>query len=177
VRARRHWCSQSRRLVIRRNESFANRTASSTDGGGFGLTGLWWSRCWRTTSRTINDGPGFLLAQYFGARPFRDNSVVGNSSVNDARHNDCGAIQVWAAEDHGIKDCLIERNSVQLEGPRRRPRALLIQGRTQNLTVRGNRFSCRGIPTIYEIDPLQRDFIFQDNQLESVEVGRSAPVD
>jgi hypothetical protein len=161
------WASQSRRLIIRNNESYRNRSASATDGGGFGLDGAVVDSVLEGNHSHDNDGPGFQFAQYFGAKPFRNNRIIGNLSVNDARRNDYGAIQIWAADGHCIEDCLIQGNTVRLEESREgRPRAFFLEGRTDKLVVRENRFYCQGISMPYEIGALQRDLIFEDNLLE-----------
>ena len=111
------WVSESRNVTIRSCQSFCNRTASSTDGGGFGLDGGV-SRCsLENNTSHDNDGPGFLLAQYVeAAHAFRENCIVGNVSLRDCRRNDNGAIHLWGPEESPLEQILIKGNRVDL-GP------------------------------------------------------------
>jgi hypothetical protein len=160
------WASNSRRIVMRRNESFLNRTAGAADGGGFGFDGgMRDSRMEENVSRE-NDGAGFLMAQYYGARPFANNRFVGNTSLNDGRHNDYGAIHVWCPPEEIMSDLLIEGNQVQVSPSRRgRPRALFVNAVTENLTVRANSFRSDGLRLLLDVSPLQQRFTFAGNRI------------
>jgi len=160
------WASNSRRIVVRRNESFRNRTVGATDGGGFGFDGgMRDSRMEENVSRE-NDGSGFLMAQYRGAKPFAGNRFTGNTSVDDGRHNDNGAIHVWCAPDEIMSDLLIEGNLVRVSPSRRgQPLAFFVNAVTENLAVRANSFRGDGLPLLLEVSPTHQGFIFTGNRL------------
>ena len=158
------WASNSRRIVMRQNESFRNRTASATDGGGFGLDGGVTESVMEDNFSHDNDGPGFLLAQYYGARTFSGNRILRNRSENDARSNDNGAIHLWGPADDPLRDVLIEHNVVKLSPSKRgRPRAVFIGGRTVNLRMIDNKFNGASVPVLIEVEPMQRDMICRGN--------------
>ena len=89
------WLCESNRSVIRDCVSFRNRTGENIpDGGGFdldgGCTGCVIENClsWR------NDGAGYLVCQYGGARPLRDNIIRNCWSIGDGRAKNNGAVFV-----------------------------------------------------------------------------------
>ncbi len=89
------WLCESDRSVIRACVSFRNRTGAGVpDGGGFdldgGCTGCVIEDClsWR------NDGAGYLVCQYGGARPLRGNIIRNCWSVGDGRARNNGAFYV-----------------------------------------------------------------------------------
>jgi parallel beta helix pectate lyase-like protein len=161
------WASESRRVVIRRCRSFRNQTASSTDGGGFGLDGGVSESLLEDNHSHDNDGPGFLLAQYaYATHAFRGNRVLRNVSERDARRNDNGALHVWGADQATMEDIVIKDNTVRLGPPTEgRPRALLIDAQTRNLSVIGNSFDGGGAALLLQVGPRQRDLVFRANTL------------
>jgi hypothetical protein len=162
------WASGSRRVAIRRCESFRNRTAAATDGGGFGLDGGVSDSVLEDNFSHDNDGPGFLLAQYYGAAPFHGNRVCGNISEDDARRNDNGALHLWSPADDPLRDVLVEGNTVRLTPSREgRPRALMIDGRTVDLRLLDNRLHGGGVPLLLEVAPLQRGLVCRGNEFSS----------
>ena len=102
------WAAGANNVTFQYNESYANRTASATDGGGFDFD-------WNVTNSVMqynfshdNDGPGYML----GAGPTmnRGNVVRYNVSQNDGRKNGKGAIYVWG----GVTDAAIHNNTIFL---------------------------------------------------------------
>jgi hypothetical protein len=89
------WTYDATGVVIRHNESYANHTGASWDGGGFDLD--------QNVSNSIveynyshdNDGAGYLLAQSPSADTHRGNVVRDNVSQNDGRANSYAGIEVW----------------------------------------------------------------------------------
>jgi Right handed beta helix region len=163
------WVSESRNVTIRNCLSFRNRTASSTDGGGSGLDGGVSNSSLENNTSHDNDGPGFLLAQYAeAAHSFRDNRVVGNTSLRDCRRNDNGAIHLWGPEESPLEQILIKGNRVDLgPGTEGRPRALFIDGRTRGLSILENTFDGPFSPILLQIGPNQSSFVFRDNSLST----------
>jgi hypothetical protein len=159
------WVYDANDVVIQHCESHHNRTGpNSVDGGGFDLDG-------GTTNSVIqycwshdNDGPGFLLAQYSGARPFADNTVRYNVSQNDARRHTYGAINLWNGNGaNGIRDCDVYNNTVFLDAAGN-PNAAAIDLATSvtNVAVRNNIFvTVGGAPVLRSV--AQTTVLFQQN--------------
>ncbi|HYE08249.1 MAG TPA: right-handed parallel beta-helix repeat-containing protein [Planctomycetota bacterium] len=105
------WCWECSGVVIQRCESHHNRTgAGSLDGGGFDLDGgavdSRISHCYAHD----NDGAGYLICQYAGARAFRGNRVEHNVSHDDGRAHRYGAITVYAGGPDQIRDTVATGN-------------------------------------------------------------------
>ena len=81
------WVWDADRVIFQFNESHHNRTGSSKDGGGFDLDGGVRNSIVQYNYSHDNDGPGYLLAQFSGARAFYGNVLHHNVSVNDGRRN------------------------------------------------------------------------------------------
>lgn len=80
------WAWESNDVTIQHNESYANRTGT-IDGGGFDLDGGVTNSVMQYNYSHDNAGAGYLLYQFSGARPFRENTVRYNISENDGRTN------------------------------------------------------------------------------------------
>lgn len=107
------WVWDANRVVIQFNESHHNRTASSKDGGGFDLDGGVTNSLVQYNYSHDNDGAGYLLAQFEGARPFHGNLLRYNLSVNDGRRNRYGGIHLWSTgANGGITDTTIYANTI-----------------------------------------------------------------
>lgn len=79
------WTCASRRVVIQRCESFANRT-SGADGGGFDLDGGCVECVLQYNYSHDNDGPGLMVYSYpYASYADRGNIVRFNLSENDSR--------------------------------------------------------------------------------------------
>lgn len=141
------WAFDANDVTIQHNESHHNRTGpNSVDGGGFDLDGgVTHSRLQYNYSHD-NDGPGFLLAQYSGARPFGGNVVRYNVSQNDARRHGYGAIDLWNGNGaNGIKDCELYHNTVFLAANTSPgASALKLQSAVSNVGIRNNVFVTTG---------------------------------
>ena len=109
------WAWDANRVVIQFNESHHNRTGSSKDGGGFDLDGGVTNSTVQYNYSHDNDGPGYLLAQFGGARPFYDNVLRYNLSVNDSRRNSYGGIHLWSTgANDGITDTTFYANRIYM---------------------------------------------------------------
>lgn len=107
------WAWDANRVVIQFNESHHNRTGSSKDGGGFDLDGGVTNSVVQSNYSHDNDGAGYLLAQFEGARPFHGNLLRYNLSVNDGRRNSYGGIHLWSTgANGGITDTTIYANTI-----------------------------------------------------------------
>ncbi|MCG9127872.1 hypothetical protein JT359_09775 [Candidatus Poribacteria bacterium] len=107
------WTWDSNRVLIQCNESHHNRTGSGKDGGGFDLDGGVRNSIVQNNYSHDNDGAGFLLAQFGGARAYNRNVIRYNLSENDGRKNAYGGIHVWSTgANGGIRDTTIYQNMV-----------------------------------------------------------------
>ena len=109
------WAWDANRVVIQFNESHHNRTGSSKDGAGFDLDGGVTNSVVQYNYSHDNDGAGYLLAQFDGARPFYGNVLRYNLSVNDGRRNRYGGIHLWSTgASSGITDTTFYANSIYM---------------------------------------------------------------
>ncbi len=107
------WTWDSNRVVIQYNESHGNRTGSSKDGGGFDLDGGVQNSIVQYNYSHDNDGAGYLLAQFEGAKAFRNNIIRYNLSENDGRRNSYGGIHLWSTgANGGIRNTEIYQNTI-----------------------------------------------------------------
>ena len=107
------WTWDSNRVVIQFNESHHNRTGSSKDGGGFDLDGGVRNAIVQYNYSHDNDGAGYLLAQFEGAKAFHGNVIRYNLSENDGRRNSFGGIHLWSTgANGGIRNTTIYQNTV-----------------------------------------------------------------
>lgn len=107
------WIWDANRVVIQFNESHHNRTDSSKDGGGFDLDGGVRNSTVQYNYSHDNDGAGYLLAQFSGARAFYGNVLRHNVSVNDGRKNRYGGIHLWSTgANGGITDTTFYQNTI-----------------------------------------------------------------
>ena len=107
------WVWDANRVVIQFNESHHNRTGSSKDGGGFDLDGGVRNTTVQYNYSHDNDGAGYLLAQFSGARAFYGNVLRHNVSINDGRKNRYGGIHLWSTgASGGITDTTFYANTI-----------------------------------------------------------------
>ncbi len=107
------WTWDSNRVLIQCNESHHNRTDSGKDGGGFDLDGGVRNSIVQYNYSHDNEGAGFLLAQFEGARAFHSNVIRYNLSENDGRKNTYGGIHFWSTgANGGIQNTTIYQNKV-----------------------------------------------------------------
>ena len=107
------WVWDANRVVMQFNESHHNHTGSRKDGGGFDLDGGVRNSTVQYNYSHNNDGPGYLLAQFSGARSFYGNVLRHNVSVNDGRRNRYGGIHLWSTgASGGITDTTFYANTI-----------------------------------------------------------------
>jgi hypothetical protein len=90
------WAYDASHVVIQRNESYANRTGSSADGGGFDLDQNVTDSVVQYNWSHDNAGPGFLLAHRYDTPGSARNVIRYNISENDARKGSGGALACGA---------------------------------------------------------------------------------
>ncbi len=134
------WAWRANRIVIQHNESYDNRsTIGGADGGGFDLDGGVTNSVMQYNYSHGNDGAGYLLAQYKGALPFRNNVVRFNISENDGRKNFYGGINIWSYAPYGIQEAEIYNNTIYMEPSRLTTNyALAVWSKTANVSLRNN---------------------------------------
>ncbi|MEM7371174.1 MAG: right-handed parallel beta-helix repeat-containing protein [Bacteroidota bacterium] len=96
--------------IIQQSEAHHNHTGSSKDGGGFDLDGGCQSCIIQYCYSHDNDGAGFLVAEYDGARPLLNNHIRFNISENDGKKNEYGALSLWCGQGI-LRDLYIYNNT------------------------------------------------------------------
>ncbi len=85
------------RLVIQHSIAHHNKTSKGGhDGGGFDLDGGATNSVLQYNLSYANQGTGYLLCQYPGAAPWKNNICRYNISVDDGRTNHFSGIYFWA---------------------------------------------------------------------------------
>jgi hypothetical protein len=142
------WVYDSNNALIQYNESHHNHTNSVTDGGGFDIDGGTTNSVMQYNYSHDNEGPGYALIQYAGARVWANNTARYNVSQNDARKNGVGAIHFWNGGS-GVQSAQVYNNTVYISGTAPMPRAMMFQTPTSNVSVRNNIFfSTGGAPVL-----------------------------
>ena len=129
------WLCESNRSVIRGCVSFHNRTGENIpDGGGFdidgGSTGCVIENClsWR------NDGAGYLVCQYGGARPLRNNIIRDCWSIGDGRGKNNGAVFVVG----DLENTLVANCTLIVDPSPTAAACWRVLGDTRQLEIRNN---------------------------------------
>ena len=163
------WAWDANNVVIQHNESHHNRTSSTADGGGFDLDGGVTNSVMQYNYSHDNDGAGYGLFQFPGARPFGDNVVRFNVSENDGRRNGYAGIQLWSAGYRNrVRDVQIYHNTVYTgRAAHGTPRAIYFQGSTADVTVRNNIFQTEPGVTVAEVRYTQPGLRFEGNNYHS----------
>jgi hypothetical protein len=102
------WAWDSTNVKIQYNEAFNNGTAGHHDGGGFDLDGGVTNSVMQYNYSHSNDGAGFLLAQFSGAKQFTGNVIRYNISQADGRKNGYGGIHAFGP----IEDTKVYNNTI-----------------------------------------------------------------
>jgi len=95
------WAWDSNYVVIQYCEAYDNKTGNKADGGGFDLDGGCMNCIMQYNYSHENDGAGYGIYQYNGARPFKNNIVRYNISENDGLKNRHGGINLWSTSASG----------------------------------------------------------------------------
>lgn len=157
------WTWDSNSVVIQHNESHHNHTASASDGGGFDLDGGVTNSVIQYNYSHDNDGAGYLLAQFSGARPFSNNTVRYNISQNDGRKNSYAGIQLWNGGS-GVKNSEIHNNTIYIApAATGSPRAVFFMNSTTNIHLRNNIFITTGALKLLDLPSTQTGLLIQGN--------------
>jgi hypothetical protein len=107
------WAWDCNAVVIQLNESYANKTGSnSLDGGGFDLDGGCTNCIMQYNYSHENDGAGYLLYQFPGARPISGNIIRYNISQNDARARRYAGIYMGGGSE--VKNTDVYNNTIYM---------------------------------------------------------------
>ncbi len=104
------WGWNCDRLIIQHCISHDNKSPGA-DGGGFDFDGGVTNSILQYNLSYNNAGCGYLLCQYPGAPPWKNNIVRYNISINDGAKNFQSGIGLWEG-DKGISDALIHNNTI-----------------------------------------------------------------
>jgi hypothetical protein len=107
-RWRRSWNCD--RLTIQFCISHHNKSPG-LDGGGFDFDGGVTNSALQYNLSYENMGPGYLLCQYPGAKPWRNNVVRYNLSINDGAKNFQSGIALWLG-DEGMSGAEVYNNII-----------------------------------------------------------------
>ena len=107
-----------------------------------------------------NDGPGFLLCQYPGARSNTGNIVRYNISQNDARRNSVGAIHLYST----VQNAIVHNNTVYVTPSASGvPKALVVDSGTSNTALRNNLLLSSMASPLIDVVKGQTNLQFQGN--------------
>ncbi len=157
------WAWDADQITIQHNVSHHNQTGSTADGGGFDLDGGVTNSVMQYNLSHDNDGAGYGLFQFSGARPFANNAVRFNISSNDGRRNGYGGITLWNGGS-GLTNTEIHNNTIHMStAATGTPRAIYIQSPTTNVRFRNNILqTMAGVRTL-EIVGRHTGLVFQGN--------------
>ena len=157
------WAWDCNNVIIQFNESHHNHTSSATDGGGFDLDGGVTSSVIQYNYSHDNDGPGYLIAQYSGARTQNTkNTIRYNISQNDGRRNGAAGVQLWNGGS-GIKNIQVFNNTIYMSPASSRPRGIYLQTATTNVAIRNNIVITTGGVPVLQATPGQYGLAVQGN--------------
>jgi hypothetical protein len=106
------WAWDASNVTIQFCEAYQNH-AVNCDGGGFDLDGGCQDCVIQYCYSHDNDGAGYLICQYSGARAFTGNTVRYCISENDGRRNGFAGFSFWSSgSSGGIQDTAIYGNTV-----------------------------------------------------------------
>ncbi len=159
------WVWDCNRAIIQYNESHHNQTASAKDGGGFDLDGGTINSVLQYNYSHDNAGPGFMLAQFSGARPMYNNHVRYNISQNDAREGSYGALQLWRGTGTVLDSIYLYNNTIFVEGsPLGNPKTFYSQGTVMHhINLVNNIFISVGGPELVRKSHAVADIQFYGN--------------
>lgn len=168
------WAWDSNNVVIQFNESYANKTGGTHDGGGFDLDGAMKNSVMQYNYSHDNDGAGFLVMQYTFGREYVNNTVRYNISVNDGRKNSYGGIHVWG----DVQNSFIYNNTVYMMSSKTgKPRGIVVRQNDEpmffenqfatNLQIINNIFVTDQEIPVVEAARSEKTVLFQNNNYYS----------
>jgi hypothetical protein len=170
------WAWDSNDIKIQHNTAFDNHTGGQYDGAGFDLDGGVTNSVMQYNYSHDNDGAGFLLAQFDGAKPFSGNTVRYNISQDDGRKNGYGAIHAFGS----IGQTDVYNNTIYMAGAdpgQDEPAAVKLRAGTKQIRLANNLLvisdvagtKLTSIPEMLDIDPAASGYSFLRNDYFSTD--------
>ena len=166
------WAWDCTHTVIQYNESFNNKSGTESDGGGFDLDGGCQDSIMQYNFSHDNDGSGFMVGQFKGAREMRNILVRYNLSVNDARRNRHSGIYLFRVEETNLQGIDIYQNTVFISPGPSQPAAFRTSSWTtglEDVRVLNNSFITSGGAWLIDIEQPRNDIGFWGNNYDSSE--------
>lgn len=107
------WYWDSDQVTIQFSEVYNMSSGKGCDGGGFDLDGGVTNGLMQYNYSHNNDGAGFLVGQFTGARPMHNITVRYNISQNDAATNG-GSVYLFNGQNNLMKDIYVYNNTFYL---------------------------------------------------------------
>ncbi len=157
------WSFDSNRVTIQKNESYANATNGGHDGGGFDLDGGVTNSVMQYNYSHDNEGPGYLMYQFYGARRFGANVIRYNISQNDGREQSYGAISLGGGL--ALAGAIIEHNTIFISPSKTGGdvSAVRLTGIGEGIYFRNNVFQTTGGAKILDVRDNSTSAVFQNN--------------
>lgn len=149
------WAWESNDITFQFNESHHNSAGEGVDGDGFDFDGGVTNSLMQYNFAHDNDGAGFLVAQFGGARPTTDNVIRYNVGVNNGSANRYGGITLWTAEDeilgrHDIHNNTIYASRLETGEP---SAVTVLEGQYSSVVFRNNLLIVDGlVPLVQAVD-------------------------
>jgi len=134
------WAYDANDVTIQYNESHHNHTQGG-DGGGFDLDGGVTNSVMQYNYAHDNDGTGFGLYQYGGARTWANNTVRYNVASNDGLRNNATEISIWDSGS-GMTNAQVYNNTLVVS---RSSEAILWSQSTVTATIKNNTIQIGGV--------------------------------
>ncbi len=156
------WTWDSDRIAIQCNESYNNQSQTG-DGGGFDLDGGVTNSVMQYNYSHGNAGPGYLVAQFAGARPLRNLTIRYNISQNDGRNGNAAGILLWDGWD-GVANVGVYHNSIYMTPTSSGTSAgIALISPTRNVQIRNNVIiTTLGVPLLTAVSG-QQGTVIQGN--------------
>ncbi|UJH89717.1 right-handed parallel beta-helix repeat-containing protein [Antarcticibacterium sp. 1MA-6-2] len=111
------WYWDADQVTIQHNEVYGMQSGSNKDGGGFDLDGGVTNGIMQYNYSHDNEGAGYLIGQFGGARPMNNITVRYNISENDAATNG-GSVYLFNGEGiYKMKNIIVHNNTLVLTIP------------------------------------------------------------
>lgn len=158
------WMWDCKDGIIQFCESHHNRTGSSKDGGGFDLDGGCQNCIIQYCYSHDNEGAGFLVAEYDGARPLLNNYIRFNISENDGRKNGYGSITVWCGRGI-LRELFIYNNTIFQSPGKGKPNYVFrtLGGGTEQILLANNAFMSISTSRLLHLDQNNEQLLFLNN--------------
>ncbi len=146
------WIWDASNFIIQHCVAHHNKTAPGAhDGGGFDFDGGVSNSVLQYNVSYDNEGPGIGLFEFGATKPWENNVVRYNLSVNDGRTTQ-GGLRIWKAEGKGqMRNCDIYNNTIYSGDPGNYAIGLLT--------------NCPGMRFYNNIFVYDRDFLPEDHKI------------